>query len=78
MPESSVNLETLHKEDIYKQCLCFDEARFGPYTKHFEDGLFKLYELHKDISGYFQNLKVCGFNIFFFLLHAHQKQKGVD
>ena len=75
MSESSINLETLHKEDIYKQCLCFDEARFGPYTKRFEDGLFKLYELHKDISGYFQNLKVCSFNIFFsFCMHIKNKK----
>ena len=39
MSESNANLETLDNEDIYKQCLCFDETRFGPYTKHFEDGI---------------------------------------
>ena len=82
MSESSANLETLDNEDIYKQCLCFDETRCGPYTKHFEDGLFKLDELNKDISDkdisrHFENLKVRSFNIFF-LLHAYPKQKGVD
>ena len=66
MSGSSANLETLAKEDIYKQCLCFDEARCGLYSKHFEDGVFKLDELNKDISGHFQNFKVCNFNIFFF------------
>ena len=35
MSESSANLETLDKEVIYKQCLCFNEARCGPHTKHF-------------------------------------------
>ena len=34
MSESSANLETLDNEDIYKQCLCFDETRCGLYTKH--------------------------------------------
>ena len=65
MSESSVNLETLDNEDIYKQCLCFDETRCGPYTKHFEDGPFKLDELNKDISGHFENLNVCSFSTFF-------------
>ena len=74
MSESSSNLETLDKKDICKQCLCFNEARCGPCTEHFEDGLFKLDELNKDISGHFQNLKACSFNIFFFVLHAYPKQ----
>ena len=65
MSESSANLETLDNEDIYKQCLRFDETRCGPYTTHFEDGPFKLDELNKDISGHFENLKVCSFNTFF-------------
>ena len=54
MFESSANLETLDKEYIYKQCFCFNEAKCGPYTKHFEDGLLKLDELNKDISGHFR------------------------
>ena len=75
MSESSANLETMDKEDIYKQCLCFDEARCGPYTKHSEDGLFKLNELNKDTSGHFQNLKVCSFNnIFLFCMHIQNKK----
>ena len=78
MSESSANLEILNNEDIYKQCLCFDETRCGPYTKHFEDGLCSLDELNKDISGHFENLKVCSFNKYFFLFHAYPKQKGVD
>ena len=65
MSEISANLETLDNEDIYKQCLCFDETRCGPYAKHLEDDLFKLNELNIDISGYFENLKVCSFNTFF-------------
>ena len=57
MSESSANLETLDNEDIYKQCLCLDETRCGPYVlKHFEDGLFKLDELNKD--EHIQNKKV--------------------
>ena len=39
MSESSANLETFDKKGIYKQCLCFDETRCGPYTKDFEDDL---------------------------------------
>ena len=65
MSESSPNLETLDKEDVYKQFLCFSEARCDLCTKHFEDGLFKLDELNKDISGHFQNLKVYSFHVFF-------------
>ena len=57
MSESSANLETLDNEDIYKQCLCLDETRCGPFIlKHFEDGLFKLDELNKD--EHIQNKKV--------------------
>ena len=65
MSESSANLETLDNEDISKQCLCFDEIRCGPYTKHFEDCLLRLDELKKDISEHFENLKVCNFNTLF-------------
>ena len=76
MFESSANLETLDKEDIYKQCFCFNEAKCGPYTKHFEDGLFKLDELNKDISGHFRIYRYA-ILMSFFVLHASPKQKGV-
>ena len=77
MSESSANLETLDNEDIYKQCLCFDETRCGPYTKHFEDGPFKLDDLIKISQGI---SRIWRYAVLanFFLLHAYQKQKGVD
>ena len=76
MFEGSANLEVLEKEDIYKQSLCFDEARCGLYIKHFDTG-FKLDELNKDISEHFQNLKVCNFNIFFlFCMHIQNETEG--
>ena len=75
MSESSVSIETLDNEDIYKQCLCFDETRCGPYTKHFEDGPFKLDELNKDISVRFENLKVYSFSTFFFFFACITKTK---
>ena len=56
MSESSANLETLDNEDIYKQCLCFDETRCGPYFKHFEDGLFKMDELKACVHYFLSNL----------------------
>ena len=75
--QNSVNLETLDKEDIYKQLSCFEEARCGPYTKHVEDGLLSLGELNKDISGHFHNLKVYNCNISS-VSHAYPKHKDVD
>ena len=68
MSKISANLDTLDKEDIYKQCLCFDEARF-------EDSLLKVDELTKDILGSFENWKVCSFNIIFLFCMYIQNKK---
>ena len=68
MSKISANLDTLDKEDIYKQCLWFDEARF-------EDSLLKVDELTKDILGNFENWKVCSFNIIFLFCMYIQNKK---
>ena len=76
MSESKANFVTLDKEDNYSVCVPMkqDVVRI----LNIKDGLFKLDELNKDISGHFQNLMVYSFNILFFVLHAYPKQKGVD
>ena len=76
MSESKANFATLDKEDNYSVCVPMkqDVVRI----LNIKDGLFKLDELNKDISGHFQNLMVYSFNTLFFVLHAYPKQKGVD